>query len=221
MKNTIKLRNLDEVEKELNIITACKKSQKYDLTIYQIFDFLATSIETSIQSAGLKSAVGVWNKFVGKYKYAKLISSGTYTKANQIFGFPNKIETGDDKSSEIRLKTAITAFRLHSGPFGEHPIYGELDKKQWEREISILCGFLFGYLELEGDERLRFNKEKEAKKEKFEQIKQEQRENSYKKSAQQGREGAANKNQNNNRRWKNKKKNNFKGNKNQGGSSAK
>jgi hypothetical protein len=214
MKVPLKLKNISEVEAELNIIISCQHKPKYDLSVFQVYEFIAASIESSIQNAGLKSSVGIWNKFLGRYKFAKLISSGSYTKASQIAGFPNRTETGEEKSAETRLKTALTAFKLHSGPFGEHPIYGNLDKKQWERVISILSAFLFGYIDLEGDEKLRFFKEKEAKREKFEQVKQDQRESLYTKDHG-AREGSHPKG--NNRRWKNKKKNNYKGNKNQGG----
>jgi|JI10StandDraft_1071094.scaffolds.fasta_scaffold231197_2 hypothetical protein len=215
MKNQIKLRNISEVEAELNIIISCQRKPKFDITIFQIFEFISTSIESSIQGAGLKSTVGFWNRFLGKYKFAKLISSGSYTKVNQISGFPTKSESGDEKSAETRLKTALTAFKLHSGPFGEHPVYGDLDKKQWERVISLLSSYLFGYIQLEGDEKLRYLKEKEAKREKFEQIKHDQREVKYNKENIPSREGSNPKN--NNRRWKNKKKNHYKGNRNQGG----
>jgi hypothetical protein len=213
MKAPLKLKNIAEVESELNIIISCQRRPKFDLTIYQIFEFIASNIEASIQNAGLKSSVGIWNTFLGKYKFAKLTASGLYTKANQIAGFPSKVEAGDEKSGENRLKTALTAFKLHSGPFGGHPVYGDLDKKQWEKVISILSGFMFGYIELEGDEKLRFFKEKEAKREKFEQVKQDQRETSYTKESN-SRDGSHPKS--NNRRWKNKKKNNYKGNRNQG-----
>ena len=143
MKPPLKLKNISEVEAELNIIILSQHRPKYDLTVFQIFEFLSLNIESSIQSAGLKNTVGFWNRFLGKYKFAKLISSGNYSKANQISGFPSKPEQGDEKSAETRLKTALTAFKLHSGPFGEHPVYGVLDKKQWERVLSLLSSFLF------------------------------------------------------------------------------
>ncbi len=219
MKNPLKLRNISDVEDELNIIISCQHRPKYDLSIFQIFEFISSNIEYSIQNAGSKSSVGFWNRFVGKYKFAKLVSSGNYTKANQIMGFPNKVETGDLRSAETRLKTALTAFKLHSGPFGEHPVYGALDKKQWEKILSILSSFLFGYIELEGDEKLRYLKDKEAKREKVEQVKQDIRENQYLKEASGSRDG--NQHKNNNRRWKNKKKSNYKGNKNHGGGGTK
>ncbi len=219
MKAQIKLKDISEVEAELGIITACNHRPKYDLTVFQIYEFISLSIESSIQNAGSKSAVGFWNKFLGRYKFAKLLSSGNYTRANQISGFPMKVEAGDEKSAETRLKTALTAFKLHTGPFGEHPVYGDLDKKQWERVISILSSFLFSYIELEGDEKVRFLKDKEAKREKFEQGKQDRRENQYLKDASNSREG--NPHKNNNRRWKNKKKNNYRGNKNQGSGGTK
>ncbi|MDZ4726355.1 MAG: DUF1569 domain-containing protein [Leptospira sp.] len=215
MKTQQKLRTITDVEYELSIITSCQKRSKMDLSIFQIFDFIGSFIESSIQSAGLKSSVGIWNRFIGKYKFAKLMSIGVYTKATQINGFPNKSESGDEKYAENRLKTALTAFKLHSGPFGEHPVYGELDKKQWERVISILSGFLFSYIELEGDEKLRFYKEKESQREKHEQKKQDKRESTYLKEK--GPRDGNQPNRNQNRNWKNKKKNHYKGNKNQGG----
>lgn len=215
MKVQRKLKTIPEVETEFNIIIECDKKSTNGLTIYQMYEFIASSIETSIQSAGLDSGRGLWNGFLGKYKLAKLLSKGTYTKSNQIFGFPSKAESGDEKSAETRLKTAFTAFQLHSGPFGQHPVYGDLDKMQWEKIHSIVSGFLFSHIELRGDEKIRFFKEKEAGREKFAQDKESQRNNSQGRDRT-DRDGNPIRN-NNNRRWKNKKKNNYKGNSNEGG----
>ncbi|WP_411821397.1 DUF1569 domain-containing protein [Leptospira sp. 'Mane'] len=210
MKTPLKFKQLGDVENELGIILACDRKPKYDLTIFQIFDFVSAQIESSIQSATNSNHAGLFARFMGKYKFAKLLTSGSFTKANQIFGFPQKKESGDEKISETRLKTAITAFKLHSGPFGFHPVYGDLDKKQWEKFHSILAGFLFGYISLEGDEKIRFFKEKEAKREKFAQDKIESQHSKHREV----KEGQNNHNPN--RKWKSRKRNNYKGNKNGG-----
>ncbi|TGN19704.1 DUF1569 domain-containing protein [Leptospira idonii] len=219
----IKLKQLKDVENELSIILACERKPKYDLSIFQILEFIAEAIETSIQSAGNKSSAGALKRFVGKYKLAKLLSKGAYTRASQINGFPTKMETGDDKSAETRLKTALTAFKLHSGPFGAHPVYGDLDKKQWEKVHSILASFLFGYIKLEGDEKIRFIKEKEAKREKFANEKRDTKKHQHQhqhhpnpKEKENKEGGGQHHHHNQNKKWKNKKRH-YKGNKNNGG----
>jgi len=211
MKSTLKLKTIDDIEKELSIIITCEKKQKSDITLSQIFDFLAESIELSIQGVGYTTKRTTVNKLLGKYKFAKLISTGHYTKANQIPGFPPR-DLGDPESAQLRLKTSLTAFKLHSGPFADHPVFGELDKKQWEKIHGILSSFLFGYIQLFGDEKLRFAKDRENKKERnFSEKKQNhhQRKNEDK--------GESKPSGHNNRKWKNKKKSHYKGNKNQGG----
>lgn len=213
MKSTLKLKTIDDIERELSIIIACEKKQKADVSLTQVYDFLAESIELSIQRIGSTNKRNTINKLLGKYKFAKLISTGNYTKANQIPGFPPK-DLGDSDSALLRLKTSLTAFKLHSGPFAEHSVFGELDKKQWERIHGILGAFLFGYIQLYGDEKLRFAKEREQKKEKaFADKKHHHHNHPQKKKEDQETKPSGH----NNRKWKNKKKTHHKGNKNQGG----
>ncbi|GBF51905.1 four helix bundle metalloprotein [Leptospira ryugenii] len=214
MKAPQKYKSISDVEDELNIIISCNRKPKYDLSIYQIMNFIAEFIELSIQSADQKRIFNTWHRIIGKYKFAKLMSSGFYSKASQVYGFPSKAESGDEKSAEMRLRTALTAFKLHSGPFGSHPIYGDLDKKQWEKVISILSGFLFGYIHLEGDEKARFLRDKELQKEKHEKRKQDQKESKY--LSDKNSKNHKHNNRNKNRNWKNKKRHHKKDNRNQG-----
>ncbi|MCG6142347.1 DUF1569 domain-containing protein [Leptospira bourretii] len=210
MKSILKLKTIDDIERELSIIVACEKKQKADISLSQIYDFLAESIELSIQRIGSTNKRNTINKLLGKYKFAKLISKGNYTKANQIPGFPPK-DLGDADSALLRLKTSLTAFKLHSGPFAEHSVFGELDKKQWERIHGILAVFLFGYIQLFGDEKLRFAKDREQRKEKTFSEKK----HNHPQKKKDDRDSKPN--GHNNRKWKNKKKSHHKGNKNQGG----
>ncbi|PJZ83344.1 DUF1569 domain-containing protein [Leptospira harrisiae] len=210
MKSILKLKTIDDIERELSIIVACEKKQKADISLSQVYDFLAESIELSIQRIGTTSKRNTINKLLGKYKFAKLISKGNYTKANQIPGFPSK-DLGDADSALLRLKTSLTAFKLHSGPFAEHSVFGELDKKQWERVHGILAVFLFGYIQLFGDEKLRFVKDREQRKEKSFSEKKHHHPQKKKEDRDTKPNG------HNNRKWKNKKKPHHKGNKNQGG----
>ncbi|XDD48462.1 DUF1569 domain-containing protein [Leptospira sp. WS39.C2] len=213
MKSILKLKTIDDIEKELSIIISCEKKQKADITLSQIFDFLAESIELSIQGVGFKTKRSAVNKLLGKYKFAKLISKGHYTKTNQIPGFPPK-DLGDPDSAQLRLKTSLTAFKLHSGPFADHPVFGDLDKKQWEKIHGILASFLFSYIQLFGDEKLRFIKDRENKKDRnFSDKRQNQNHNQKKKEER----GDSKPSGHNSRKWKNKKKSHYKGNKNQGG----
>lgn len=213
MKSVLKLKTIDDIERELSIIISCEKKQKSDITLSQVFDFLAESIELSIQGVGYTTKRTTINKLLGKYKFAKLISKGYYTKTNQIPGFPQK-DLGDVDSAQLRLKTALTAFKLHSGPFSEHPVFGELDKKQWEKIHGILASFLFGYIQLFGDEKLRFTRERENKKERNFSDKKQHHNHQQKKK---GERGDSKPSGHNSRKWKNKKKSHYKGNKNQGG----
>ncbi|MDF3820305.1 DUF1569 domain-containing protein [Leptospira sp. 96542] len=215
MKTNLKFKSIDEVEIELKIISACERKQKSDITLSQIFDFLAESIELSIQTAGDNSQRGTLNKILGKYKLAKLFSIGGISSVNQVPGFPPKNDLGDENLALLRLKTALTAFKLHSGPFGLHLSYGVLDKKQWEKVHSYLAGFLFGYIKLFGDEKLRFQIERESKKERM-HLERKQTHQSQTDTAVQ-KKPEKNQNGNPNRKWKNKKKNYHKGNRNQGG----
>lgn len=210
MKSILKLKTIDDIERELSIIVACEKKQKADISLSQIYDFLAESIELSIQKIGSTNKRNTINKLLGKYKFAKLISKGNYTKTNQIPGFPPK-DLGDADSALLRLKTSLTAFKLHSGPFAEHSVFGELDKKQWERIHGILAVFLFGYIQLFGDEKLRFAKDREQRKEKT--FSEKKHHHPQKKKD----DRDSKPNGHNNRKWKNKKKSHHKGNKNQGG----
>lgn len=213
MKNIKKIKNMDDVEKELSIILICDKKAKSDISITQIFDFLSESIEYSIQNnLEIQKRTGL-NKILGKYKLAKLLSKGSYTKVNQIPGFPPKVDLGDFESAELRLKTAITAFKLHSGPFGYHSVFGELEKKQWEKIHSMLAAFLFGYIDIFGDEKIRFQKDKEYKKESIQAERNENQQRHYNKNqSKEGKQSPPNK------KWKNKRKNyNHKGNRNHGG----
>ncbi|MGV3666060.1 MAG: DUF1569 domain-containing protein [Leptospira bouyouniensis] len=212
MKSILKLKTMDDIEKELSIILSCEKKQKSDITLSQIFDFLAESIELSIQGIGSTSKRSTINKLLGKYKFAKLISSGHYTKTNQIPGFPPR-DLGDPESAQLRLKTSLTAFRLHSGPFADHPVFGDLDKKQWEKIHGILASFLFGYIQLFGDEKLRFAKDRESKKDRNLSDKKQNHHHQKKKEDR----GDSKPSGHNSRKWKNKKKSHYKGNKNQGG----
>ncbi|TGL62506.1 DUF1569 domain-containing protein [Leptospira jelokensis] len=213
MKSNLKLKTIDDIERELTIILACERKQKSDITLSQIFDFLAESIEVSIQGISYNKKRTTINKLLGKYKFAKLISTGNYTKANQIPGFPPR-DLGDAQAAELRLKTSLTAFKLHSGPFAEHQVFGELDKKQWERVHSILATYLFGYIQLFGDEKLRFLKDRENKKDKNFAEKKHHHHQGQKKKEDRGDTKPSG---HNSRKWKNKKKFHYKGNKNQGG----
>lgn len=211
MKSTLKLKTIDDIERELSIIIACEKKQNADISLSQVYDFLAESIELSIQRIGSTNKRNTINKILGKYKFAKLLSKGSYTKANQIPGFPPK-DLGDPDSALLRLKTSLTAFKLHSGPFAEHSVFGELDKKQWERIHGILATFLFAYIQLYGDEKLRFAKDREQKKEKAFADKRQHNHPQKKKDDHETKPSG-----HNSRKWKNKKKPHNRGNKNQGG----
>jgi len=165
MKPKAKLSNLNLVETELEIILACPRKPKTKLGIPQIFDFLAENIELSLQVEERKEELGFLQKILGRYKLKKVLSGNGFQKQSQIYNFPSSSGEFDPKVSESRLKTAITAFRLHSGPFGDHRIYGTLDKPEWEKLHCYLCEFMFSLIVLENDEKIRFQKEKEFKKE--------------------------------------------------------
>lgn len=162
-----KIETISDLELELDIILSCNKRPKKQLSISQVFDFLAESIENSIQSESRTEELGFLQKIYAKYQLNKILSYGGFKKESQIQNFPGPINDLDPKLSESRLKTAITAFKLHSGPFGAHSIYGQLEKDKWEKILSYLSFFLFSYIELENDEKIRFSKEKEAKKERL------------------------------------------------------
>jgi len=192
MNTKIKLNSIEEAEKELEIILGSNCKSKNSLAPEHIFDFLAESIENSIQEHDTNIDNGFFQKIYGKYRLNKVLRREGYKTESEIFGFPNKLQTIDPKLAETRLKTAITAFKLHSGPFSEHPVYGPLDKSIWDKVLGYLSEFMFGYLDLQNDEKLRYMKDMENKKDRNQKDRNYTSNKNYRKK---------------NRYWKNKKKN--------------
>ena len=57
---------------------------------------------------------------------------------------------GDEKAAMAALRKALDDFEKHEGPWGEHPFFGKLDKKQWTLLTSLHLANHLGWAKPKG-----------------------------------------------------------------------
>jgi hypothetical protein len=145
-----RIRSFKDLEFECNLIERNSATSKMKITSAQVLDCIAQGIESSIlynpenQSSFLQK---IWDKFFLK-KLAENESWNTAWKSPKIP--KQKNDEADEKTSLLRLRTAITAFKLHSGPFSRHPAFGILDKNVWESIHLKVADYFLEQLEVDG-----------------------------------------------------------------------
>lgn len=144
-----RIKNFKDLEFECNLIERNSANSKINLTSAQVLDCIAHEIESSILY-NAESQSSFLRKFWDKYFIKRFSEADNWNNSWKLPKIPkNKID-GDEKASLLRLRTAITAFKLHTGPFSRHPAFGILDKTVWETIHLKVADHFLDQLEVDG-----------------------------------------------------------------------
>jgi hypothetical protein len=168
MKRDIEIKSIQDLEQELYIIQKCEIVQDQHWRIQDALDSISREIEGSIADEELDSSDGWAKNLLSKFLFRRALKN----KNLNLEKSPTQNTEEDTKYSQIRLKTAITAFKLHSGPFSLHPKFGKLNKSEWEKWIGYITSISLGNIQIIGDEKLRkVQEERKTQKENFQNSK--------------------------------------------------
>jgi hypothetical protein len=150
MKRNLEIKSIQELEQELYIIQKCEIIADAEWNVQDALNGISREIEGSIADEEVVSNQSWAKKLLSKFLFKRAISNKNFSLTKM-----GAIEAEDPNDSQIRLRTAITAFKLHSGPFALHPKYGKLNKSDWEKWIGYISTISLGNLKIVGDEGLR------------------------------------------------------------------
>ncbi|WCL47710.1 DUF1569 domain-containing protein [Leptospira sp. GIMC2001] len=147
-----KINTINDLEFECGLLEKCNHKTKSKISVSQLLNSVAEGIESSITGSSDKTDSFI-SKIIKNFKLKKFSSQASWDPKWKIHGVPTEFSEGDWKDSLVRLKTSITAFKLHSGPFANHPDFGQLDKPSWEIVHLKVADYLLGQIEIEGREK--------------------------------------------------------------------
>jgi hypothetical protein len=148
------IKSWKDLEFEIGFMEKNNHSSKTHLSVGQILNCLSTEIEYSMSYVDLESQSFLKNWF-SKYRLKKFEKESSWSPKWNFPEIPRQHEETDESDSLLRLKTAITAFRLHSGPFSHHPLFGKLEKLNWETIHLKVATYLIACIEMENREKLK------------------------------------------------------------------
>lgn len=150
------IKNWKDLEFEIGLFDKCKYNSKNNLSVGQILNCLSQEIEASISYDAVREE-NFYAKFRSRRKFKKFKTEETWDPKWNFPELPKTHLETNALESILQLKTAMTAFRLHSGPFSNHPEFGGLDKLEWEMIHLRVARHLLGLIHLDGREK--FNKQ--------------------------------------------------------------
>lgn len=150
-----------DIEVLLSLIQKGKIKITNPKKVGAVFNCLANEIEKSLiynQSEDSNFVV----KFIQKLRLQKLIKKKEW---NPSWKYPNCIELDKDTKIDLeeailRLKIAITGFKLHTSSVAHHPLFGKLSKKDWELVHLVLASHLFQLINLYNNNKILNKNEK-------------------------------------------------------------
>lgn len=157
----IRMKTLKDLEFEIGLLEKCKYSPKSDFSIAQLLTTLALNIEMSISYESVEEE-SFFAKILSTFRYKKFSKQESWDTGLRYPTIPAQLpaEEGDSEAL-LRLKTSLTAFRLHSGPWSIHPLFGKLDKSEWEAFHVRLGEYLMNQVDIEGRDRFQFPSERQ------------------------------------------------------------
>jgi hypothetical protein len=93
-------------------------------------------------------------------RWKKFNKSGSWDPSWKFPELSSKSEEVEETAAMLRLKTALTAFKLHSGPFAKHPLFGNLDKDEWEGIHVKVAEYIVDKIDVEGKDKFRNGSDK-------------------------------------------------------------
>jgi hypothetical protein len=157
------LKNLRDLEQEIQFLEKNFSTAKSNKPISEILFRLASGIEYSMQTK--TKPLGLFKKLFAAQRFKKFLSPANTNTQDLLLSKEISGYDPDPKMEILRIKTALTAFKLHSGPFASHPIFGGLDKKDWELVHLKTAQTLLETIQVDGREK--FEKNHNFKKKKY------------------------------------------------------
>lgn len=146
-----KIKTWKDLEFEIRLFGKCNTKSLSYMSIGQILTSLSSEIESSI-SGDESPREGFFEKYRNRRRFNHFIRDGKWNTKWKFPKLPLEHQNLDSEECLLRLKTAMTAFRLHSGPFAKHPEFGILEKYQWENLHLKVADYLLSWVEWEGRE---------------------------------------------------------------------
>jgi hypothetical protein len=154
-----KIKNLKDIEFEISLLEKCKHSPKTDISVGTLLECLSVEIESCISYEEVKED-SFFGKIFNKMRWKKFNKSGSWDPSWKFPELSSKSEEVEETAAMLRLKTALTAFKLHSGPFAKHPLFGNLDKDEWEGIHVKVAEYIVDKIDVEGKDKFRNGSDK-------------------------------------------------------------
>ncbi len=145
------IKNWNDLEKEVRYLgkSLCR-SLKEELSVGQILDCISEEIEESLMNPQ-KTEEGFLKSLWNRYRYKLFLKQKAWSPSWKFPPLPQKRCEIPLQDSILRLKTAITGFKLHTGIFNKHPLFGKLNKDEWEAVHLKVASYFFSLIEVEND----------------------------------------------------------------------
>lgn len=148
------IKSWKDLEFELGLLEKNTHSSANHLSIGQILDLLSSVIEESMSYKEVENA-GFFSNWISQFRLKKFMKEKSWTPKWKYPSIPQHHTEIDEETALLRLKTAITAFRLHSGPFALHPVFGRLDKPSWESKHLKVATYMLNCINIENREKIK------------------------------------------------------------------
>ena|SRR5258708_17439591 len=145
MRRELKFRTFEEVRAELTRLEQGPVETTGQWSFFQIIVHLAKGIEGSMK--GVRREMSFWRRHIlGPLLYRLFAFRGYIPKG--IKGPPADRIEGNETEAIAQFRKALEAFEKSEGPYSDHPILGQLTKKQWVVFHSMHFANHVGYIKL-------------------------------------------------------------------------
>ena len=149
MKRELRFKTFEDARNELKQLGQGPVKTTGLWSYFQILTHCAASLENTIK--GVHRDMSWWKRhLIGPLAFKKIASDGVFP--NGINGnpmtSPTAREEGDENTALGRLHQALEEFEKFEGKFSDHPILGNLNKKQWTYFHSMHLAHHLGHARL-------------------------------------------------------------------------
>ncbi len=128
MPRPLRCKNLNDIRADLTLLEKSPVETTGNWSYFQIITHLTQAVEGSMK--GLKREMPWWKKHIlGPLLHRLFVMKG-YIPAG-IKGRPVERVEGNEAGAVAQFRKALDAFEKFEGPLSDHPILGQLNKKQW------------------------------------------------------------------------------------------
>jgi len=134
MPRNLRCKDFRDIRSELAKLEQGPIETSRKWSYYQIITHLTGAVEGSLK--GVKREMPFWKKYIlGPFLFRLFTLRGYIPEG--IKGRPSERVEGNEKEAVLQFRKALEDFEKSTGPYSDHPVLGQLNKRQW-RTFHVL-----------------------------------------------------------------------------------